>query len=377
MRTSSYVSSLAALLFAACSIWACSSSDTTPAPAAGGSGGATEGGVGGTAGKAGGGTGGTAGGGLGGQAGTAGGGQGGTAGGGTGGTAGGGGGSCVKAEDCGDTKVNVCDPATATCTKGQCDSTTECPTGKTCLAQVSQASVGACYTECTAVPTETGCASGESCVSTEIAAPGGACKKTGAGAADGPCDAASPNSSRCVAGYNCIQEGSTEVCRKLCDFWGTSDCGATLKCDGLWMTCVGNGEATAIGGTCTGDDGIGCAPTGGKYAGICNNGTCVQWCHVSPDDCPSGMVCGPLSSGSAVGLCETAPVPPPDGWTCKAEWYADGYCDCKCGAWDTDCDDPTNQVMDCDADAGEGPVCISVGVCGYAEAGATDSAGGG
>jgi len=38
----------------------------------------------------------------------------------------------------------------------------------------------------------------------------------------------------------------------------------------------------------------------------------------------------------------------PDDWTCDPEYYdTDDGCDCNCGAWDPDCDDPTQEVYGC------------------------------
>jgi hypothetical protein len=216
----------------------------------------------------------------------------------------------------------------------------------------------------------------------DVAASGGICVKTGTGTADGPCDSSNLyDSSRCIAGYNCIPEAATDggtnnVCRKLCDFWGTPTCASGEYCDAYWMVCDAAGESTAIGGTCTGADGTQCAPTGGKYSGQCVNGTCETWCRMSVlADCSNGLVCTVADPNFPnVGTCETAPLPPPDGWTCAAGWYADGYCDCNCGAWDTDCNDLANPQMDCGTDGGT-DVCVAVGVCG--QPGSKDASTGG
>ena len=31
----------------------------------------------------------------------------------------------------------------------------------------------------------------------------------------------------------------------------------------------------------------------------------------------------------------------PEGWTCPPDWFGDGFCDCGCGALDSDCTDAT------------------------------------
>ena len=50
----------------------------------------------------------------------------------------------------------------------------------------------------------------------------------------------------------------------------------------------------------------------------------------------------------------------PPKWSCPPEWYdaADG-CDCMCGAYDSDCDDPSQQIFNCV----EGQVCSSRSEC--------------
>lgn len=63
------------------------------------------------------------------------------------------------------------------------------------------------------------------------------------------------------------------------------------------------------------------------------------------------------------GVCRANVEPPPDvpeGWFCDAAFYNDGNgCDCACGAWDLDCDDPTAEVYNCTAR----DTCVEPGVC--------------
>ena len=35
---------------------------------------------------------------------------------------------------------------------------------------------------------------------------------------------------------------------------------------------------------------------------------------------------------------------PPPSWACIVERFADGVCDCECGAYDPDCDMPSSKV---------------------------------
>ncbi len=50
----------------------------------------------------------------------------------------------------------------------------------------------------------------------------------------------------------------------------------------------------------------------------------------------------------------------PEAWDCKNKYYAasDG-CDCDCGAWDPDCDDPDQEIWGCEDDE----VCVPPGLC--------------
>lgn len=67
------------------------------------------------------------------------------------------------------------------------------------------------------------------------------------------------------------------------------------------------------------------------------------------------FVSTPVAGGECLHLAtaDIAVVPPmpPAGWTCDAEFYADGFCDCGCGAFDDlDCADMTIDSCEyCDA----------------------------
>jgi hypothetical protein len=50
----------------------------------------------------------------------------------------------------------------------------------------------------------------------------------------------------------------------------------------------------------------------------------------------------------------------PGGWTCDPAWFDVGDdCDCNCGIYDPDCDNPALSVVNCDA----GQVCNASGSC--------------
>ena len=51
----------------------------------------------------------------------------------------------------------------------------------------------------------------------------------------------------------------------------------------------------------------------------------------------------------------------PVDWLCPEEFYVDRLgCDCDCGAWDPDCEDPAQLIFNCE----EGQLCGPGGVCG-------------
>lgn len=75
--------------------------------------------------------------------------------------------------------------------------------------------------------------------------------------------------------------------------------------------------------------------------GICSVGESFDTC---PEDCD-----------------EPEPAPEvPDDWFCEPEYYNVGDdCDCECGAYDPDCDDPSLRTVNC----GRGEICNVLGEC--------------
>ncbi|MCB9508435.1 MAG: trypsin-like peptidase domain-containing protein [Myxococcales bacterium] len=74
-------------------------------------------------------------------------------------------------------------------------------------------------------------------------------------------------------------------------------------------------------------------------------------------NCRRNQVCG------SDGTCENPPPDPPavpDGWACdEASYDAGDGCDCDCGAYDPDCEDPSQQLYNC----GPGQTCVEPGIC--------------
>jgi hypothetical protein len=116
----------------------------------------------------------------------------------------------------------------------------------------------------------------------------------------------------------------------LCASWpSTRLCGAASRCgDGF---CAG-GETSA---SCPSDCG----------ASRCGDGVC----DLSED-----------ASGCPADCEATIPTGPPPGWTCPPGWWnAREGCDCACGVRDPDCDVPGQRVFRC----GDGQTCDAAGRC--------------
>ena len=90
---------------------------------------------------------------------------------------------------------------------------------------------------------------------------------------------------------------------------------------------------------------------------------CGCW---DPDCDDAGQVlygCGPDEQCAPPGVCEAAapdPAEPCDAWACDVFTFDAGDgCDCACGCWDPDCDDPLADVVGCAA----GESCVAPGDC--------------
>jgi hypothetical protein len=263
-------------------------------------GGGASGGFGGTGGSFGG-TGGT-GGGFGGTGGSFGG-----TGGGFGGT--GGGEACTDVGECPNTSTQVCDPATGTCVAGQCSDALDCPSGKMCVAQVDNATYGACYATCS--PTGSPCANGATCRITNYVGSEGFCQNAGSGTEGQSCSAQSLNTS-CVKDYLCASDNGTPVCRKQCDFWSSSPgCPGGQHC-ALSFVCFmeSSSESAAIGQACSfaATGGEPCGSDGLVWRGLCVDAgsgmVCTKICRTNASaDCPSGQSCIAFPTAPEIGAC--------------------------------------------------------------------------
>ena len=108
---------------------------------------------------------------------------------------------------------------------------------------------------------------------------------------------------------------------------------------------------------------------------ICGDGFC------SPDE-NEATCASDCANSCGNGVCDATDIPNcpsecggslPASWRCPAVNYGGGDgCDCNCGAWDTDCDDPAADIYNCRP----GEICGAGGLCvsgGGSDAGTTDT----
>lgn len=121
------------------------------------------------------------------------------------------------------------------------------------------------------------------------------------------------------------------------------------------------------------EEGQTCGQTSALCEGIPTAWTCPDEDYEAGDECHCG--CGTSDpdcedDGATVVGCEgettcykgTGACVVPE-WTCEAAYYgAKDGCDCECGAYDPDCDDPDASVFGCD-EANHTGVCLPDGTC--------------
>jgi len=161
------------------------------------------------------------------------------------------------------------------------------------------------------------------------------CGDDGCGGACGHCESTeSCVDGQCVAGWVCDPDyqGGDDGCDCDCGAYDPDCDDPTANVYGCedWQTC----DAT---GHCVGD----CVPA-------CDGKQCGD------DGC--GKECGTCADGTTCtdeGQCA-------EGWTCDPYYQGDGYtCNCGCGAYDPDCDDPDAYQSGCEA----WQTCDQKGVC--------------
>ena len=169
-------------------------------------------------------------------------------------------------------------------------------------------------------------------------------------------------------------EGVGEACTDAYGYPGQTDCqlqcvntetinawlGDGLCDDGTWgvyLDCdyynMDNGDCDGGGTTTGGTTGGGGATCAGYCGSAGSDGSCYcddlceyygDCCADYYDECAGGTTDGGTTGGGTTGGGNA-----PDGWTCDDSYYLDGWCDCGCGVYDLDCDDPNAQLWEnCD-----------------------------
>jgi cysteine-rich repeat protein len=259
--------------------------------------------------------------------------------------------TCLSAEDCGNPLLEVCSPASGTCTAPECDDFVGCPEGRpVCLSQYGDGLSGACYAAC--IPgTGTGCGSGETCLQLGVNPTSGICVGNGPGALGDACTVEDISSS-CVEGARCSE--ASGACTGTCPFFADAPgCQGTTECS-LFGVCEppATGDGAAIGQPCGEHAQLadGCAADGDAFRGICFGFegeplVCQEAC-LGVLGCDPAEFCA-LRFGSGLGICLPDPV------------CGDG----ELGEIDEVCDDGNTISGDgCSADCGTveyGPICAA------------------
>lgn len=147
-----------------------------------------------------------------------------------------------------------------------------------------------------------------------------------------------------------FDDGST--CHCECGTWDP-DCdvaGAELEGCSAGQSCVDPGKCEGIPTDWS------CDPN--EFA---NGGDCNCECGAYDPDCDSGAstVIGCATSE----YCASDARCLPEGWSCFPSFYdAQDGCDCNCGVWDKDCEDPSQEVFGC-AEEEPTQACLDAGKC--------------
>ena len=262
--------------------------------------------------------------------------------------------ACLSAEDCGNPLLEVCSPATNTCTAPECIDFGGCPDDRpVCITQYGSSFDGACYAACNPSGPET-CASGQTCSQPSADRTFGVCLQTGTGTLDAACEL-EDNTTSCVAGLTCSPE--REVCTSTCDVYAAEPgCQAGTACTVLGL-CepIPSGDDAELGEPCDPSSMLaeGCAADGGAFRGICfayepNPLVCEKACFGDLGCAPEEFCALRFTTG--LGICLPDPV------------CGDG----QLGEIDEVCDDGNTVSGDgCSADCGTveyGPICTGATV---------------
>jgi V8-like Glu-specific endopeptidase len=167
---------------------------------------------------------------------------------------------------------------------------------------------------------------------------------------DADCDAEVPEDWGCSSAWY----GDGEVCHCECGAVDP-DCVEDSEVDGCRP-----GQGCGTDGLCgPGDIEWTCDP---EFFGYGTGDGCDCACGAYDPDCDDG---GPVINCGAGAICDpdgecVGGIAVPSEWDCNLAYYAAGDdCDCECGTYDPDCDDPGAEVLSCEA----GETCSEIGQC--------------
>jgi hypothetical protein len=231
---------------------------------------------------------------------------------------------CNNAEDCGDPLHLICDPSTATCQPGQCDSHDACKNqSDACIAQIANASIGACYPGCVPFSTTNVCDANFECVNASWDQSAGFCNARGTHAVGDPC-ARIDLSTDCVAGSVCKNIGSDVDpdfrCVQQCNYFSA---GTTRACTDPNDTCFPGGvcletasqqvDPAGFGEVCSILDYVSCGLNAvtGIAEGVCDDYfspgvyRCYRFCRMGNDaDCHGSGACTDAQWDNGLGDCK-------------------------------------------------------------------------
>lgn len=224
--------------------------------------------------------------------------------------------SCTQDGECGDSIPVLCEDGDA-CTADACDS--DVPGG--CVAPVA---VGLTCDDSNQCTFDDACQADGTCVGADKACDDlDPCTLDTCQSADlteAPCQHELAVGGACDDGNSCTEN---DVCNYIP---ALPEMG--LVCFGQQVECDDQNPCTQD--SCDASLNVGCAFED-------EDPTDCTFCQ-SDDDCEGLDIC--VSSQCEAYL--------PEDWTCNAEYYSAGDdCDCECGAYDPDCDDPTQDVVGC------------------------------
>jgi hypothetical protein len=152
---------------------------------------------------------------------------------------------------------------------------------------------GACYTTCT--PFGLACSGARECRQIRFDASLGICVGRGAGSAGQPCDPLDVVATGCVAGQDCVTEGTSATCHRKCNFFATNPgCPAGSACTigGVCSSAAVDGAIVGAACTATAMQGDDCGQESGAARGICVTDSrglgCYRYCRVAGADCGGG-----------------------------------------------------------------------------------------